>query len=205
MPETVPETEAEKKAAEEAAAEAEEPTEETPEDDLGLDGEFDPDRAMATIRKQRVSEARLKAELAEAKVKAEAFDAAEAEKAEAEKTAEQKVQERESKIEALERQIAEKDIKHDFKRAAIEAGIAAEDLDLAYLAAREQGLLGSRDPKTEVVDGHDFESLEAKHPALFGGGGVRVLDTGDAGRRGRGKVASPNEVFTRLIRDAARR
>lgn len=168
--------------------------------------DFDKDRALRTIKAQREAEKALKAQLAEARKKAEAYDAAEAAKAEAEKTASERLAERDATIAELRRTLDERDIKDSFKAQAADLGVDDADLDLAYIAAREQGLLGSRDPGTGEVAKHNFDRLAELFPSLFEGGGAEgPRITGDAGRRGKGKALEPGDIFNRTVRDAIRR
>lgn len=181
--------------AEEVAHEVEE-SEETEE-------EFDAERALATIKKQRAAERKLKAELAEARKAQEELDKIKQAQEDAEKSAADKLAEREARIASLEAKIAEDAIKADFYRQGAERGIA--DLDLAYLAAKEQGLLGERDAQAGAIGVHDFDKLEELYPALAGEGRVKDL-TGDAGVRGlRGKTGTVNSQFNKAVRGALNR
>lgn len=176
------------------------------EDDLGIEGEFDPERALSTIRKQRAEEKRLKEELAEAREAKEELDRIKAEEAEAQKTLEEKLADKDSQIKALKDQIKNREVHADFIRKATgDRGYTPEDAELAFLAAKEQGLLGKYDPKRgEVVDDHDFETLEEKYPSLQGEDSG--LPAGDAARRLRnGKVKDTNTQFNTLVRGAIRR
>ena len=165
--------------------------------------DFDKERALATIKKQRASERKLKEELREARKAQEELDNIKQAQEDAEKTAAQKLDEREAKIADLERKIAETAVKADFKDVAAERGFL--DLDLAYLAAKEQGLLGTLNPKTGEIEGHDLDKLEELYPALAGeaaGGGF----TGDAGIRGRqGKTGTIGGQFNQTVRSAITR
>lgn len=185
-------------AAETGADEQNTTTKETKENEaneaLLLDGKpFDPERAMATIRKQRESEDALKEELAE-------FRAQEAAKAEAEKTQEQRIVEKEARILELEAALAMRDANAEFKAEAEEAGIA--DPDLALLVAKEDGLLGTYDPKTGKVKKHkvDFDALVEEHPVLAGSrqSGERV--PGDAARVGGKEPRTLGAQFNRAVR-----
>lgn len=183
---------------EESAEESAEGTVEVPED-------FDPERALRTIRQQRQAEKELKAQLAEAQAKAAELDKIKAAEEEAQKTLEQKVAEREARIAELEAQISEGRQKADFVSRAAARGYI--DPELAYLAAKAQGVLGEYDPKAGTVGEHDFEALETAHPTLAAQAaeeGVLKADDGDAGRRGRKATKTPNAVFNESIRGAIR-
>ena len=166
-------------------------------DDGADDKEFDSERAMKTIKAQREAEKKLKADLAEAKEKLGKFETEESAKAEAEKGLETKLAEREARIAELETSILESAVKSDFMTKAIDRGY--EDPALAFLAAREQGVLGDVNKETGEVGDHDFEALEEKHPALASEGG---FNSGDGGVRGGQVGKKPDQVFNGLIRKA---
>lgn len=181
----------------ENAHENEETTEEESEEE-----DFDKDRALATIKNQRAAERKLKAELAEARKAQDELDAIKQAQADADKSATDKLAERDARIAQLENKIQEFAVKADFERVATERGIA--DLGLAYLAAKEQGLLGTQDPKSGKVEGHDLDKLEEMYPALAGEGAGD--SHGDAGVRGlRGKTGTVNTQFNSVVRSAIRR
>lgn len=169
--------------------------EETNDDkELLLDGKpFDPERAMATILKQRKSEEALKEELAE-------FRAQEEAKREAEKSLEQRLIEKDNKILELESGRALDRSYAAFKAEAEEAGIA--DPDLALLVAKEDGLLGDYDPKTGKVKKHkvDFDSLVEEHPVLAGSKASQERVPGDAGRVGGKEPRTLGAQFNRAVR-----
>lgn len=195
---------ADKAAADEAAKEEEEEEEQRLQDLVDDDG-FDKERALSTIRTQRAVEKKQKAELADLRAFKADADEAEAEKEEADKDNEQKLAESNAENTDLKAQLTERDVRADFERQAIEeAGIDPEDLELAYLAAKEQGLLGDMDPKTGQVGAHDFDTLAERYPALGGEGTGRAL-TGDAGRTGRGSTSSVGKQFDAAIRDVLRK
>lgn len=168
------------------------------------DDDFDKDRALSTIRKQRAEEKRLKEELAEARKAQEELAALKEAQDEAEKTAVQKLADRDAKIKALENQISESAVKADFMRAATSEERAYLDPELAFLAAKEQGLLGKYDPKTGTVEAHDLDKLEELYPALAG---ERQTGTAhDAGVRGKpGKTGTPGSQFNSAVRQAVSR
>ena len=176
------------------------------DEDLGLEGEFDPERALSTIRKQRAEEKRLKDQLAEAREAQEELQRIKQEEADAQKTLEDKLAERDAEIKALKDQIKDREVHADFiRKATTDRGYDPEDAELAFLAAEKQGLLGKYDPKRgEVVEDHDFETLEEKYPR-FQGEDVG-LPAGDAARRkGSGHVKDTNSQFNQLVRGAMRR
>lgn len=156
---------------------------------------WDEDRAKATILKQRQAEKDAKSEIATLKKKLDGFTSEEDKKAEANKSLEVKVSERDATIKTQEDELAALHVKQDFENKAFNNSIA--DVALAYLAAKEQGLLGEFDPKTGQVSDHDFEELGEKYPSFKG----KVTgQTGDAGVRSRGKAATVNEQFNDTIR-----
>ena len=189
MPEKTPE----ELAAEEAAAAAA---------DEG-DDDFDKDRALATIKKQRASERKLKSDLAAAKEDQAELAAIKKAQEDADKSASDKLAGRDARIAELETKIQESAVKADFEKVAEERGIA--DLALAYLAAKEQGLLGTADPKTGEVGDHDLDKLEELYPALAGEG-AGDSGTGDAGVRGKqGKTGTVGSQFNAAVRQKASR
>ena len=195
MAKTPEEIAADEKAAEEAAEQAAEEEEEEGD-------EFDPDRARATIKKQRESEKNLKAELREARKAEEELAAIKQAQEDADKSASEKLAERDETIKGLHEKIMETAVKADFEREAAERGIT--DLSLAYLAAKEQGLLGAADPKTGEVDKHDFDKLEELYPTLQGEG-TGWQPSGDAGARGKQKTKTVASVFNESVRSSFRR
>ena len=205
-----PEEKVAREAAEAAATKAAEDQKAADEEaDKALleDEEFDKERALATIRKQRKVERDQKDELKRLRA-IEAKVADDAQKvADADKTNEEKLAQSEAREAALKVQLDDVEVRADFEREALseEIGIDPEDLELAYLAAKEQGLLGKRDPATGLVEGHDFDKLAEKYPALLGGGGSSQSRTGDAGKQGRGKKNSVGAAFNKEIRDALKR
>ena len=178
---------------EESAETTEEETIEVPED-------FDPARAMKTIQAQRESEAAALARAKEAEAKLAAIEEAEAE---AQKSLEQKLVDAEARIAELVAHQAEKDVRADFIAKAVELGVA--DPKLAYLAAKEEGLLGDADPKTGVVSDHNFEELGKRFPTFA----VKeeVDDPGfghDAGVRGKRTKRTVGSVFNDEVRQTIR-
>lgn len=162
-------------------------TEETHEDD------FDKERALKTIRAQREDEKKLKAELAK-------YRAAEEAELEKQKSLDQKIADRDVKIQNLETELSNLQVETAFKQEAREKGIM--DPDLAFLAAKEAGLL-AHDPETGKVE-FDFDQLAERFPTFApkeGGAGV----TGDAGRRGSKGKKSPGQVFNDEVRGAMQR
>lgn len=185
--------------AEEESVATEEPTEEV--DDLG---DFDKDRALATIKAQRASEKSLKAELAAAKAAEAELAALKQAEDDAKKSAEQKLAEKDAKIASLNAQIAKTAVKADFMAKATSPERAYLDPELAYLAAEAQGCLGSYSPKTGQVEEHNFDLLEEKYPALRGEGDGATL-TGDAGVRRVGSANNVGSQFNQAVRGALRR
>ena len=161
----------------------------------GSEEEFDKERAMATIEKQRESEAAAIKKQKELEAELAKYREADEEKAEAEKALEVKIAERDATIEAKDREISDLHVKNDFEGEAANRGI--EDPGLAYLAAKEQGLLGEYDPKEGNVSEHGFDELGQKYPSFKGTG---VAQTGDAGARGKGKAQTVNDQFNDSIR-----
>lgn len=172
--------------------------EETSEEEEASEEEFDQERALATIKKQRAAERKLKEELREARKAQAELDKIKQDQEDAEKSATDKLAERDTRIAELEQKIQESAVKADFEKVAADRGIA--DLALAYLAAKEQGLLGKIDPKTGTVGEHDLDKLEDLYPALAGED--RELGrTGEAGVRGKpGKTGSVGSQFNSVIR-----
>jgi hypothetical protein len=161
---------------------------------------------MATIKAQREAEATAKATVKELEAKLEKYTKAELEAAEAEKAAEEKLVERDATIAAKDAEIASLHVRNDFEAKALALGVA--DPALAYLAAKEQGLLGTYDPKEGTVGEHGFEALGEKYPsfkvdAADDSGGSP--DSGDAGARGRGKATTTASQFNTAVRGAIRR
>lgn len=182
---------------------AEETTVEETDEALEAAEEFDPDRAMATIKAQREEEKRLKAALAEARKAEEELQAIKSAEQEAQKSLEEKVKDREAKIADLEAKIAERDVKEDFARKAGEVGIS--DIELAYLAAKEQGLLGEADPESGDIEGHNLDKLLEMYPALQAERTQDFSDNGGAGvRKATQRSATPGTLFNDLVRQAAR-
>lgn len=166
-----------------------------------IDGkEFDPERAMRTIHKQREAEKELKAELAK-------YREAEEAELEKQKSLEQRVAERDQRISELEGTLTELAIRGDFERKGLDLGYDSEDLVLAYMAAKEEGLLGEYDPKTGEIEEHDFDTLHERYPKLAPsgdeGGGRRRDRFGDAGvRSNKGNARTPADQFNDSVRQA---
>ena len=173
---------------------------------LLADEEFDKDRALATIRAQRKVEREQKEELKELRAMKAAKEAADEKLAEADRTAEENLEASKAREAVLLDKLAAQEVRADFEREALseEIGIDPEDLELAYLAAKEQGLLGEMDPDSGLVEGHDFDKLAEKYPAIFGGDGSSQSRTGDAGKTGRGKKSSVGDQFNKAVRDRIR-
>ena len=161
--------------------------------------EFDPERALETIKKQRESEKAAKERAKALEEELAKYKSAEEQKAEAEKALEVKVAERDAALEAKDAQIAELHIKHSFVAKAAAKGLA--DPELAYLAAKEQGLLGTYDPKQGTVSDHDWDKLGEKYPSFATSA---EAEAGDAGARGKGKVTTPAAEFNKAIRGSLR-
>jgi len=195
-PEEIAAREADEAKAAEEAAEAKEAAEEAAAADA-----HDPDRAKATILRQREAEKKLKAELREARQAESKLAALEKAQEDADKTAAEKLAEAEEVIKGLKQKISDTAVKADFDKQADERGI--QDLELAYLAAKEQGLLGAEDPKTGEVGKHDFETLEERYSSLAGEG-KGWEPSGDAGVRGKGKVKGVGSQFNSAIRESLR-
>ncbi len=158
---------------------------------------FDKERAMRTIKDQRKAEKALEQKLKEMSDQLAGYKTAEEKKAEAEKTLEAKVAEGQGALEAKDVEIADLHVRHDFEAKAALAGI--EDPALAFLAAKQEGLLGTYNPKEGGVTDHDFEELGVKYPSFAS---TKVSDSGDAGARGRGKTATTKQQFNDAIRGA---
>lgn len=175
------------------AAEGNEPKAQVQDNKIIINGEeFDPERALNTIRAQREAENELKEKLRK-------YEAAEQEELDKQKTLEERLAERNARIQELEKQLAARDAAADFKAQAEEAGIT--DPELALLVAEREGLLGEFNPETGKIEGGkvDFGKLVERHPILAGEKQERK-PTGDAGRLGGGKVLTPSERFNRAIR-----
>jgi hypothetical protein len=193
-------TDAEKAADEKAAEEAKAKSAEGKESSVEFDGEFDPERAKRAIAAGREDAKKLKAKLAEQATRLEGFESVETAKAEADKSNEQKLVEKDARIAALEVEASDREVKADFMTEA--DGRGYQSLSLAYIAAKEQGLLGKRNKQTGDVGDHDFEALEESHDLFAteaGREGARA--TGDAGARGgQGKTTSVGGQFNKAIR-----
>lgn len=162
----------------------------------GTEEEFDKERALATIQKQREEEKAAKERAKELENELAKYREAEEQEAEKQKKAEEKLADRDARIKELEGKIAMSAIKTDFIATAVEKGIA--DPELAFVAAKEQGLLGEYDPKEGTVSDHDLEALGEKYPSFRAEG---TEQTGDAGTKGkRGKALTPGEQFNQSIR-----
>ena len=184
----------------EAAAEEAAKSAEGKESSVEFDGEFDADRAKRAIAAGREDAKKLKAKLAEAAERLEGFESAETAKADADKSNEAKLVDRDARIAALEAEASDREVKRDFIEAAEDRGY--NSAELAYLAAKEQGLLGRYNRKTGDVADHDFEALEESHD-LFAteAGREGAKATGDAGARGgQGKTTSVGGQFNKAIR-----
>lgn len=167
--------------------------EKTADNKVIIDGEeFDPQRALNTIRAQRAAENELKEKLRK-------YEAAEQAELDKHKTLEERLAEKTAKIQELEKQLVSRNAAAEFQILAIEAGIA--DPELALLVAEREGLLGDYNPETGKIEGGkvDFDVLIEKHPVLAGERKDR-RPTGDAGRLGGGKVLTPSEMFNRSVR-----
>ncbi len=162
------------------------------------DEEFDKDRAMATIKDQRKAEKDLKAQLKAANEANAAYKAAEDAKADKDKDLTVRIAERDKSLEGKDAQIAGLQVKHDFLTKAASLGIS--DPALAFLAASEQGLLGEYDSKAGTVSDHDWDELGVRYPSFVSGEGSGNTDTGDAGRKGRGKVMTTADQFNQAVR-----
>lgn len=180
---------------------AEEVTEEQEAATAVVEGEFDPERAMATIKKQRESEAEALAKVKELEERLSAYQSEEEAKAEAEKALEVKVAERDAALKAKDAQIADLHVRYSFIQEATEKGVA--DPALAYLAAKQEGLLGAYDPKEGKVSGHDFDALGERY-ASFRVEESAVSKAGDAGARGKGTTMTPGDQFNEAVRQAVR-
>lgn len=191
----------EEKAAEAKATEAKEAEGKKASEGKGVefDGEFDPDRAKRAIEAARNDAKKLRAKLEKQGTKLDKFEAEVTAKAEADKTNEQKLVEKDQRIATLEGEASDREVKSSFLAEAAERGYTSPDL--AYLAAKEQGLLGNYTPKTGVVSDHDFEALEEAHN-LFATEAGRSGDqaTGDAGARGGGTVTGVAGQFNSAVR-----
>lgn len=166
-----------------------------------FDGEFDPERAARAIANARAEEKRLKAKLAEKDEALAKYQEIESQVADAEKSLEQKVADRDAEIKSLKNEIRLIKVKQSFTAEASKRGYA--DPNLAFVAAREEGLLGTYDPKTGAVGDHDFEALEESHPQFAAEAG-RAGDhaTGDAGARGGVGSDSVGASFNKELRAA---
>lgn len=184
----------------EEAQDSAETTEETTEETVEVPEDFDPKRAMRTIAAQRDSEEKAIARAKAAEAELASIREAEAEEA---RSLEEKLAAREARIAELETQAAEKDVRTDFITEATAAGIA--DPKLAYIAAKEEGLLGAYDPKTGDVGDHDFEELGNKFPSFAGE--AKEQDTGfggDAGKRGGRTKRTTSGQFNDAVRGSIR-
>lgn len=162
----------------------------------GTEEEFDKERALATIKKQREEEAAAKERAKELEAELAKYREAEEAELEEQKKLEVKLSERDERIKALEAELAETHVKNDFLATAVDKGIA--DPELAYVAAKTQGVLGEYDPKEGTVSDHDFEALGDKYPSFRAEGTEQTGDAGTSGKRG--KALTPGEQFNQSIR-----
>jgi len=160
--------------------------------------EFDAERAMATIKAQRKAEAEALAKAKDLEAELAKYREVENEKAEAEKALEVKLVERDEALKAKEHEIANLHVKHSFMAEAATKGIA--DPALAFLAAKEQGLLGEFDPKTGAVTDHEWDELGERYPSFRPAEESQDRKTGDAGARGKGTTATPADQFNSAFR-----
>jgi len=163
--------------------------------------QWDPERAKATILKQRESEAALKAQVKEMKEALAQYQEADEAKAEAEKTLETKVAERDQALKAKDAEIADLHVRYSFEKEALVRGVA--DPELAFLAAKEQGFLGQYDPKVGTVGEHDWDGLGEKYSSFKTQQDAQA-SSGDAGARGKAKADSPGDQFNAAVRSALR-
>lgn len=177
-------------------------TDEPEQKSFEIDGEeFDPERAMRTIRKQRESEKQLKDELAQ-------YREAEEAELEKQKSLETKVTERDQRISELETTLTSLVVRHDFELQARNMGYDEDELVLAFMAAKEEDLLGAYDPEAGEVGEHDFETLHERYPKLApsdeGEGTYSVANRqGDAGvRSNKGNARTPSDQFNQSVRQA---
>ena len=185
-------------ATEVAAEEAEEKEQEAA---TGGDA-FDADRAMATIKKQRESEAAAIQKAKDLEAELAKYRTAEEAKAEEAKTLEQKVAERDQALKAKDAEIADLHVRFSFIQEAAALGIA--DPGLAFLAAKEQGLLGTFNPKEGTVSDHGFDKLAEKYPSFAATEDSPTAKAGDAGARGKGATQGPGDQFNQAVREAFR-
>lgn len=172
------------------------------EDVIEFDGEFDPERAARTIARQRAEEARLKEKVAEMAADLEKFKAAEAAKIEQEKSLEERLIEARREAEEARTQLQETRVESDFKTKAADLGL---DPELAYLAAKKDGLVGQFDPDTGSVGNHDLDSLIDKYPNLVkdrSSGQRAPKPGGDAGVRSPGRPKTAKDQFNEAVRGA---
>lgn len=174
----------------------------TEPEEIEVPADFDPVRALKTIKAQRESEAAAKAELKALKDEKAAAEKAEADK---NKSLEEKLTEAEATLASLNLKIQEDRIRADFMKMAEDRGY--EDPDLAYVAAKDAGILGTYASETETVGAHDFDKLEKRYPLLAAEAEDRNrLNTGDAARRSHGgRTVSVGQSFNDSIRGAMNR
>ena len=180
-------------------AEIESADTEAEEAEVVEEDDFDKERALKTIRAQRESEKLNKAEIKRLKAIEAEVEEAKAAEAEASKGLETKLAEAEATNAKLQSQMATNKVKADFVAKAVERGYT--DLNLAYLAAMDAGILGEMDPETGKVGIHDFDTLEEKYPALEGEANEqRAFGMGDAGVRGQRGKQTVGSQFNKAIR-----
>lgn len=167
-----------------------------------IDGEaFDPERAMRTIRQQRESERELKEALSK-------YREAEEAELEKQKSLETKLTERDQRISELEGTLTSLVVRHDFELEARQMGYDEDELVLAFMAAKEEDLLGAYNPEDGEVGKHDFETLIERYPKLAPsdeGGGTyeRNNRRGEAGVRStKGNARTPSDQFNQSVRQA---
>jgi chromosome segregation ATPase len=167
--------------------------------DEALENEdFDKDRALATIRKQRASEKSLKADLAKARSAEKELAEIRQTEDDAKKSSDEKLAEANARVSALESKLSTQAVRNDF---LVEAGDRYDDLELAYIAAERAGALGAVNPETGEISLPDFDKLDEAYPGL-GGEIPKPKATGDAGIRSRGKSRSVGSAFNDAIRSA---
>ena len=165
--------------------------------EAGQVDDFDPERALKTIRHQRQVEKELKARIRDLETANARLSEQEPKSGSDRQKLEDQLRERDQRIATLEAKVQTEAVKTDFIREATSRGI--NDPNLAYLAAQAQGAIGSYDPETGTVGEHDFDKLEQSHPLLVSGS---PTGAGNPGVRGRRPGVDAATQFNRAIRQS---
>lgn len=170
------------------------------EEEIEVPDDFDPQRALATIKAQRESERALKNDLKTLRAQVKTLEKEQTSKDDADKSADEKLIALESKNESLLELLAQFHVAADFKAKATEKGL---DPELGWYVAQAEGFAGEYDAVKNTVGEHDFDGLLKRFPNL------RVESDedededeslGDASPRRRHTGQTPAEMFNTAIR-----